>query len=135
VYFYRARLVKWITENNRPANIVNDDELHNLLSAGCPHITIPLSSTVRHEIKASFEKCHERVSQLLRVRSDSCNVMQDHPGCLHFVTDVWTSLNYQAFVVWTVHLQHQGDVLAFLLNIIEVPEVSYFFSVVVICIY
>jgi len=31
---FSAHLVKWITKNNQPANIVNDRELHELLTAG-----------------------------------------------------------------------------------------------------
>jgi hypothetical protein len=47
----------------------------------------------------------------------------DHSGCLHFTTDAWTSPNHRAFVAWTVHLEYEGSMLAFLLDIIEVPEV------------
>jgi hypothetical protein len=32
--------------NNRPMSIVNDTELHNFLTAGRPHATIPSASTV-----------------------------------------------------------------------------------------
>jgi endonuclease IV len=35
------------------------------------------------------------------------------------------SPNHQAFIVWTVHLQHEGKMLAFLLDVIEVPEVRF----------
>jgi len=38
--------------------------------------------------------------------------------------DAWTSPNHQAFVAWTVHLEHWGHMLTFLLNIVEVAEVS-----------
>jgi hypothetical protein len=38
--------------------------------------------------------------------------------------DAWTSPNHRAFVAWTVHLHHEGNLLAFVLDIIEVPEVS-----------
>jgi hypothetical protein len=64
---HRARLVKWIAENNRPANIINDAELHNLLTAGRPHISIPSSTTLSRNVNASFERCRERISQLLKV--------------------------------------------------------------------
>jgi hypothetical protein len=134
MYFTSARVVKWVTENNRPANIVNDPELRNLLSAGRPHISIPSPSTVSRDINASFVKCRERVSKLLRVSwfmrtSYKCdcthvNYYQEYGGRLHFATDAWTSPNHRAFVAWTVHLQHEGEMLAFLLDIIEVPEVS-----------
>ena len=33
------------------------------------------------------------------------------------------SPNHQAFVAWTVHLEHEGKMFLFLLNIIEVAEV------------
>ena len=42
---------------------------------------------------------------------------------MHFATDAWTSPNHRAFVAWTVHLHHEGHILTFLLDIIEVPEV------------
>jgi hypothetical protein len=37
--------------------------------------------------------------------------------------DTWTSPNNRAFVTWTIHLEHKGQILAFLVDIIEVPEV------------
>jgi hypothetical protein len=49
--------------------------------------------------------------------------MQDHSGKLHFATDAWTSPNHRAFVAWTVHLHDTGNILSFLLDVIEVPEV------------
>jgi len=52
--------------------------------------------------------------------------MQDYPGRLHFATDAWTSPNHRAFVAWTVHLEHEGKMFSFLLDIIEVAEVSEF---------
>jgi hypothetical protein len=50
---------------------------------------------------------------------------KDYSGRLHFATDAWTSLNHRAFVAWMVHLQHKGKMLSFLLDFVEVPEVSY----------
>ena len=108
-----AHLVKWITENNRPANIINDRELRDLLTAGRPNIELPSNNTIFRDIKASFEKCRNRIAKLL----------QEHPGRLHFATDAWTSPNHRAFVAWTVHLEYEGEMLSFLLDIIELPEV------------
>jgi len=108
----RAHLVKWIAENNRPANILIDRELITILTAGRPHITVPSPKTVTRDVKASFEACRERIGKLLR----------EHPGRLHFGTDAWTSPNQRAFVAWTVHLEHESQMLSFLLDIIEVPE-------------
>ena len=64
-----AHIVKWVTEDNRPSNIVNNPEPHKILSAGCPHLSIPSPSTVSWDINASFEKCQERISKLLHVSS------------------------------------------------------------------
>ena len=66
---FSAYLVKWVTVNNRPASIVNDIELHNLLTAGWPHAIIPSVSTVTRDINASFAKCREKIGTLLKVRA------------------------------------------------------------------
>jgi hypothetical protein len=50
-------------------------------------------------------------------------LLQEHPGRLHFATDAWTSENHRAFVAWTVHFEYEGEMLSFLLDVIEVPEV------------
>ena len=101
-----------MTESNRPTNILNDRELRELLKAGRPNIEIPSPSTVSRDIHASFKKCRDRISKLLK----------EHPGRVHFATDAWTSPNHRAFVAWTVHLEHKGHMVTFLLDIVEVPE-------------
>jgi len=63
-----AHLVKWVTENNRPINIINDRELRDLLTAGRPSIQLPGNTTISRDINASFEKCRERIAKLLEVR-------------------------------------------------------------------
>jgi len=37
--------------------------------------------------------------------------------------DAWTSPNHHAFVAWTIHLEYEGEMLAFLLDIVELLEV------------
>jgi hypothetical protein len=109
--YISAHIAKWVAESNRPANITNDPELINLLTTGHHHLKVPSPATVRRDITAAYLKCRERISKLL----------QDHPGRVHFATDAWTSTNHYAFVAWTVHLEHDGVMLAFLLDIVEVP--------------
>jgi hypothetical protein len=104
--------MKWVAESNHPASIISDPELINLLTTGHPHLKVPSPNTVRRDVKAAYNKCRECITKLLR----------DHMGCLHFTTDTWTSTNHHTFVAWTVHLKHDGTMLAFLLDIIEVPE-------------
>ena len=43
------------------------------------------------------------------------------------MTDGWVTSKHQAFIVWTVHLQHDGKMLAFLLDFVKVPEVRFLF--------
>ena len=101
------------------------------MKAGCPGTSIPTPATVGHDIKISFEKCCKRIDKILKV-SLTFNTMtailiyiyQEHPGHIHFTTNAWTSQNHRAFVAWTVHLHHEGNLLVFILDIIEVPEVS-----------
>jgi hypothetical protein len=127
---YSAHLVKWITENNRPVNIINDRELRDLLMAGRPSIQLPSNFTISRDINATFEKCQQHIAKLLQVClsiNNICTVTnyipQEHPGRVHFATDAWTSPNHRAFVAWTVHLEYKGEMLAFLLDIAELPEV------------
>jgi hypothetical protein len=108
----RARIVKWITQNNRPVTIIEDTELRELLLAGRPQLTLPSRHTISRDINASFVHCRDRIKKLL----------QDHAGRLHFATDCWTSPNHRAFVAWTVHFAFQGEMLSFLLDIVELPE-------------
>ena len=64
-----ARLVKWVTESNRPTTIVHDRELEQLLTAGRPHINLPSEQTVSRDVNAYFKKSRERIKQLLKVCS------------------------------------------------------------------
>lgn len=45
-----------------------------------------------------------------------------YDGCLNSATNAWTSPNQQAHVVITVHLEHQGEPISMLLNIVEVAK-------------
>ena len=113
IYKNSAHLVQWVTENNCPANIINDCELQNLLTASRLNIELPSNGTISRDIHASFLKCRDCVTKLL----------WDHPGQLHFTTNAWMSPNHCAFITWTVHFEYEGDMLSCLINVIEVPEV------------
>jgi hypothetical protein len=60
-------LVRWITANNCPMNIINDQDLHVLLTAGWPTIRLPSSDTIAQDIFAAFEICQDHVMMLLKV--------------------------------------------------------------------
>jgi hypothetical protein len=63
----RACIVKWVTKSNRPANIVDNLELQNIIAAGWPNAIIPSVSTVGRDINFSFPKCHEKIGKMLQV--------------------------------------------------------------------
>ena len=106
-------LIKWVTKNNCPFNIINGCELQNLLMAGWRNIELPSNITILWDIHALFLKCQDCITKLL----------QDHPGLLYFATDAWTSPNHHSFLMWTVHLEYKWEMLSFLIDVIEVPEV------------
>jgi hypothetical protein len=49
---------------------------------------------------------------------------QNYDGELNFATDAWTSPNHRAYVAVSVHLQHEGQPLSMILDIIEVAKVG-----------
>jgi hypothetical protein len=124
--------VRWLTENNRPINIINDRELRELLMAGRPHISLPGRTTIVRDINASYLNCRKRVTTLLHVSTNlffrlpaTDALQQAYTGRLHIATDAWTSPNHRAFVAWTVHFQYKGEMLGVLIDINDVPEVSW----------
>lgn len=47
---------------------------------------------------------------------------QDYDGYLNFAMDAWTSPNHKAFVAFTVHMEHEGEPISMLLDIVEVAK-------------
>ncbi|PPQ85824.1 hypothetical protein CVT25_003349, partial [Psilocybe cyanescens] len=43
-------------------------------------------------------------------------------GRLNFATDAWTSPNHKAYVTFTIHFEHNGEAMAMLLYLVEVPR-------------
>ncbi len=113
----RASLVRWITESCRPILAVEDRQLRLLLLAGRPLISIPSRTTCSHDIIAAYKVARKIVIKLF----------QDSPSRVHFDTDAWTSPNHCAFVAWTIQFECQGEAVNFMLDIVEVPEVSHHF--------
>jgi hypothetical protein len=48
--------------------------------------------------------------------------IKKYDGRLNFATDAWTSPNQRAYVAITVHLEHQGEPISLLLDIVEVAK-------------
>jgi hypothetical protein len=86
------------------------------MKMGRPENYLPSSSTVLRDAKLVFAKVRQHVAQML----------QKYDGELNFATDAWTAPNHKVFVALSMHLEHKGEPLAMLLDIIEVPKVSQF---------
>ncbi|KAJ7310185.1 hypothetical protein DFH08DRAFT_691325, partial [Mycena albidolilacea] len=92
---------------------LTEAELRHILAAGRPEYSLPRRRIVARDLHAAYERSREYVM----------NLLQEYPGRLSFGTDAWTSPNHRAFVAWIVHLQHEGELLSFPLDVYEVPEV------------
>ena len=62
-----AHIVRWITEANRSTCIIEDREPKGILGAGRPGYHIPGRCTVARDIDAAYERCRERVENMLWV--------------------------------------------------------------------
>lgn len=116
-FYYSAHLVKWVTENNWPANIINDRELCDLLTAGRPTIQLPSHKTISREIKSSFEKCRERVAKLL----------QERRGHLHFANRFLDVSESSRVCGLDSSLSTMGDVV--LVSVLEVIQYLYIYAI------
>jgi hypothetical protein len=50
--------------------------------------------------------------------------MQEYDGKLNFATNAWSSPNHKAFVAVSVHLEHNGEPISMVLDVVEVAKVS-----------
>jgi len=48
---------------------------------------------------------------------------KEYKGRINFMMDVWSSPNHQAFVAFSVHLEHNGVSLTFPLDVVKVAKV------------
>ena len=49
-------------------------------------------------------------------------ILKEYDGRLSFATDAWTSPNQRAYVAITVHLEHKGEPISLLLDLVEVAK-------------
>jgi hypothetical protein len=65
----RIVFVRWVSESNRPFQIVNDPAFRELMKTGRPDYYIPSAETLSRDVKNVFLRVRERVSTKLKVRS------------------------------------------------------------------
>jgi len=65
--FNRAEIVRWVSENARPFEIVKDRGFQSLMKTGRPEYYIPSPSTVSRDVHLVFAHTRQRISKMLRV--------------------------------------------------------------------
>jgi hypothetical protein len=63
-----AEFVRWVTENNRPFQIVNDRGFRCLMKTGRPEYYIPSADTLSRDVKKVFVRVRGRIAKALKVR-------------------------------------------------------------------
>ncbi|KAM5530079.1 hypothetical protein V8D89_016251, partial [Ganoderma adspersum] len=105
-----VKIVKWVCESLCAFHIVDNPGFKVLIKTRCPGYYPPSLSTVALNMREVFKCSCSQITKML----------QDHDSVLHFAIHAWTSPNYYAFVMITVHFEIQGKPMSFLLDIIEV---------------
>lgn len=121
--------MRWVAENKRPFQIVNDRGFRVLMKTGRPDYHIPSAQTLSRDVRNVFVRVRKRIGRILQVSKECKDLIQlltrfkkEYDGRLSFATDAWTSPNHKAYVAITVHLEQKGEALAMLLDIVEVPK-------------
>jgi len=59
--------VRWIAENKRPFQIVNDRAFRSLMKTGRPECYIPSAETVSRDVKNVFVSTRGQIAKMLQV--------------------------------------------------------------------
>lgn len=62
-----AEIVRWVAENKRPFNVVNDRAFRNLMKTGRPEYRIPSAQTVSRDVRHVFKRVRQRIAKMLKV--------------------------------------------------------------------
>lgn len=62
-----VEIVRWIAENKRPFQIVNDRAFQSLMKTGRPGYRIPSAETVSRDVKMAFVNVRKRIAKMLQV--------------------------------------------------------------------
>lgn len=124
----RAEFIRWVAENKRPFQIVNDRAFRCLMKTGRPDCYIPSPVTLSRDVKSVFVRIREHIAKTLQVckyHHHSYIILtrsQNLDSKLSFATDAWTSPNHKAYIAITVHYEKNGAPLAVLLDLVELPK-------------
>lgn len=59
--------MRWIAENKRPFQVVNDGAFRSLMKTGRPECYIPSAETVSRDVKNTFVTIRGQVAKMLQV--------------------------------------------------------------------
>ena len=62
-----AEIMRWVSENLRPFDVVNDRGFQSLMKMGCPEYYIPSPSTVACDARQVFLNARQQLSKVLQV--------------------------------------------------------------------
>lgn len=68
---FRAEIVRWVSENKRPFEIVKDRGFVTLMKTGRPSLWLPSPVTVSRDVKRVFVRVRQRIANMLRVSISS----------------------------------------------------------------
>lgn len=76
INFVSAEFVRWVSENKRPFQIVNDRGFRRLMKTGRPECYIPSTETVSRDVKNVFVCMRERIAKMLQVSLSTCKISE-----------------------------------------------------------
>ena len=109
-----AEIVHWVSEHLCPFNIVNNRGFHALMKTGQPEYFIPSAFTVSRDVRLVYTCTRQHITKML----------QEYKGRISFTTDAWTSPNHRSFMAFCVHMEHEGKLLTFPLDVVKVAKVG-----------
>ena len=64
---YSAEIVRWVAENKRLFQIMNDRAFQSLMKTGCFGYHIPSAETISRDVKKVFVMVRQRLAKMLKV--------------------------------------------------------------------
>jgi hypothetical protein len=56
------------------------------------------------------------------IRGHIAKLLQEYDGKLNFKMDGWSSPNHRSYIAITIHLEHKGEPLSMLLDLVKIAE-------------
>ena len=75
------------------------------------------------EHESGLPNCYRSSFSTTKISISQLTDSQECKGDISFATDTWSSPNHYAYMGLTAHFQHQGQLMAIVLDIVEVPKV------------